>query len=200
MKNSLTILAFFLLGAVGGFLRLLPEWLRHPNAPFSVLLLLLFFVGFTTGGDAQTWQLLRRINMRIFLIPAAIAMGTLSGVALVAPLLAHISLRDALAVGSGLGYYSLSSILITELHSERLGVIALLANILRELLALTLAPLLARNLGKLAPIAAAGATSLDTTLPVITRFSGPEYTTIAVFSGAILTLLVPFLVTLVLSL
>lgn len=199
MKNSLAILAIFLAGVLGGQLQWLPDWLRHPDAPFFVLFLLLFLVGLTTGGDTKTWELLRRINLRILLIPATITAGTLGGVALVAPLLVRISLREALAVGSGLGYYSLSSIMITELHSEELGVIALLANVLRELLTLTLAPLLARHAGRLAPVAAGGATALDTTLAVITRFSGAEYATIAVFSGATLTVLVPLLVTLLLG-
>jgi uncharacterized membrane protein YbjE (DUF340 family) len=199
LKNSLAILAFFALGLLGGLLHLFPTWLRHPDAPYVVLLLLLFLVGFATGGDARTWALLRRFNLRVILVPATVTLGTLCGVALVAPLLHQVTLRDALAVGSGLGYYSLSSILITELDSERLGVIALLANVMRELTTLIIAPLLARTLGGLAPIAAAGATSLDTTLPVITRFSGREYTTIAVFSGAVLTFLVPLLVTMFLG-
>ena len=80
-----------------------------------------------------------------------------------------------------------------------MGVIALLTNVMRELLTLILAPLLARYVGKFAPIAAGAATSMDTTLPVVTRFSGPEYTTIAVLSGVILMLLVPLLVTAILS-
>jgi uncharacterized membrane protein YbjE (DUF340 family) len=199
MKNSLAILAFFVLGVLGGRLHLLPDWLQHPSAPYYTLLLLLFLVGFTTGSDGSMWALARQMHLRVLLVPAATIVGTFAGVALVAPLLDQLSLRDALAVGSGLGYYSLSSILITELHSERLGVIALLTNITRELMTLILAPLLARYFGRLAPVAAAGATSLDTTLPVITRYSGPELTTLAVFNGALLTVLVPLLVTLLIS-
>ncbi|HZD10239.1 MAG TPA: lysine exporter LysO family protein [Candidatus Binatia bacterium] len=199
MKNSLAILVCFALGAAGGALHALPSWLQHPQALYAALIALLFLVGLSVGGSPRTWEMVRRMNARIILIPGTIVLGTLIGVSLVAPLLADVSLRDALAVGSGLGYYSLSSILITELHGERLGVIALLANVMREVLTLLLAPLLVRYLGKLAPIAAGGATSMDTTLPVVTRFSGPEYTTLAVFSGLVLMVLVPFLVTLILN-
>jgi uncharacterized membrane protein YbjE (DUF340 family) len=53
--------------------------------------------------------------------------------------------------------------------------------------------------GKLAGISSGGATSMDTTLPVITRFSGKEWSIISVFSGIVLTLLVPFLVTFILK-
>lgn len=200
MKNSLLILAFFAVGVASGALEWIPAWLQHPQATHYALLLLLFLVGVSVGGDEKAWELSRHLHARVLLIPATILCGTLIGVALVAPLLVDISVREALAVGSGLGYYSLSSVLITELHGERLGVIALLANVMREILTLVLAPLLARYLGKLAPIAAGAATAMDTTLPVVSRFSGSEYTTVAIFSGVVLMVLVPLLVTLILGL
>jgi uncharacterized membrane protein YbjE (DUF340 family) len=104
-----------------------------------------------------------------------------------------MALHEALAIGSGFGYYSLSSIMISRLSGETLGVVALLANIMREMTTLLLTPLLARY-GKLAPIAAGGATAMDTTLPIITRFSGSEYGVVGVFSGLVLSIIVPFLV------
>ena len=66
---------------------------------------------------------------------------------------------DCLAVGSGFAYYSLSSILITELKEASLGVqmatelgtIALIANIIREIMALLGAPLFVKYFGRLAP-------------------------------------------------
>lgn len=59
------------------------------------------------------------------------------------------SLSDFLAVGSGFGYYSLSSIFITEYRGAELGTIALLANIVRELIVLLCAPLLVKFLENL---------------------------------------------------
>jgi uncharacterized membrane protein YbjE (DUF340 family) len=53
--------------------------------------------------------------------------------------------------------------------------------------------------GKLGPVVAGGATAMDTTLPIITRSSGNEYGIIAVFSGVVLTVLVPFIVTFILT-
>jgi uncharacterized membrane protein YbjE (DUF340 family) len=81
---------------------------------------------------------------------------------------------------------------------ESLGVIALLSNIIREIFTLVFAPLIARIFGKLAPISSGGATAMDTTLPIITRYSGTEYVAFSVFSGLVLTLLVPLIVPLVL--
>jgi uncharacterized membrane protein YbjE (DUF340 family) len=53
--------------------------------------------------------------------------------------------------------------------------------------------------GKLAPVASGGATSMDSTLPIIVTASGKEYAMISVFSGIVLTILVPFLVPFVYS-
>lgn len=58
--------------------------------------------------------------------------------------------------GIGFGYYSLSSIFITEYKGTELGTIALLSNIVREMITLLLSPLLVKVAGPLAPIAARG--------------------------------------------
>jgi len=71
---------------------------------------------------------------------------------------------------------------------------------IRELSTLMLAPLYVRLFGRLAPVAAAGATSMDTCLPVIMKYSGKEVAIIALFSGIALTIVVPFLVVFILSL
>ncbi|MBU2621689.1 MAG: lysine exporter LysO family protein, partial [Proteobacteria bacterium] len=39
----------------------------------------------------------------------------------------------------------------------------------------------------------------DTTLPVIIRFTGKEYGIISIFSGIVLTLVAPFLITFILA-
>ncbi|MEM4521378.1 MAG: LysO family transporter, partial [Candidatus Bathyarchaeia archaeon] len=46
-----------------------------------------------------------------------------------------------------------------------------------------------------APIAIGGATAMDTTLPIITRFCGQDSIIIALTSGFILTLIAPFTIT-----
>ena len=132
------------------------------------------------------------------MVPSAAIVGTALGVLLFAPLLA-IALNETLAVGLGLGYYSLSSILIGQVAGDRLALVALLSNVLRELITVIGAPVLVRLFGPFAPILAGGATTMDTTLPSIIYSSGPEYVPIAVFNSAALTLLVPVLVTVALS-
>ena len=198
MKGSLLVLAVFVLGIFAGTQPGLPMFLSRPDLEMYDLYLLLFLVGVGMGANQQAWKMLRRLNLRILLVPLGVIVGTLVGVALFSLLLPALSLRQALAVGAGFGYYSLSSILITQLHSEALGVVALLANMMREVGTLLLTPWLVGRLGKVAPVAAGGATTMDTTLPVIVRYAGSDTAIVAFFSGVILTLLVPLLVTLLL--
>ena len=107
---------------------------------------------------------------------------------------------DCLAVGSGFGYYSLSSIFITEYKGPELGTIALLSNIIREIATLLLAPWMASVFGRLAPISAGGATTMDTTLPIIIKSCGQDLVIVSIFHGFVVDFTVPFLVTLFCSL
>ncbi len=193
MRSSFVILTLFLGGLLLASGADLPGWLTASETTLYALYALLFLVGVGVGSSTDTLIILRRVNWKIVLVPVVVIAGTLLGAALVAQFLPGITVREGTAVGAGFGYYSLSSVVISQLHSETLGVVALLANIMREMLTLLLTPLLTRYLGKLAPIAAGGATAMDTTLPIITRFTGSEYAVIAVFSGLVLTVLVPFL-------
>ena len=195
MLLSIKILLFFvaglLLGVFGNFAPLPFE----SDLTKYALYLLMFLVGISIGADSKSLQLIRHQGTRLLLIPLATILGTFSGVLLVMFFVENISLREGLAVGAGFGYYSLSSIILSEIHSDALGVVALLANVIRELITLLLAPLMVIIFGKLGPVTAAGATSMDTSLPIITTASGKDFAVIALVHGIILTLLVPILVT-----
>ena len=143
--------------------------------------------------------ILKQEKFLILLVPLTTIAGTLLGVGIVSFFLPEIDLRESLAVGAGFGYYSLSSIIITQIVSPALGVIALLSNITREIITLLFIPIMAKYLGKLAPVTSGGATSMDTTLPIITRYCGKQYAIISVFHGTILTILVPVIVTFILK-
>ncbi len=200
MKNSLLYLSIFVLGLLLTLLEIIPDILLDDNISKWVLFLLLFFVGVQIGSGKNMLAALKRFGWRITFVPLATTIGTFAGVALVSLLLPGRSLGDCLSVGAGFAYYSLSSILITEMRGAELGTVALLANIMREFSVLILAPWMVKHFGKLAPISAGGATTMDTTLPVITRYSGPEFVVIALFHGMVIDLSVPLWVTLFLSL
>lgn len=195
LKGSLIIVGFFVLGILGSLLEILPAQ-PDSNISFYALYALMTSVGISVGNDPQTLKNFRSLNPRLVFLPVMTIVGTLAGTAIVSFLLTHRSLTDCLAIGSGFGYYSLSSIFITEYKGAEMGTIALLANICREILTLLAAPLLVRWFGRLAPISAGGATTMDTTLPVITRASGQEFVVVSIFHGFVVDFSVPFLVTL----
>ena len=193
MKGSLIILSFFAAGLLLGVYRVLPaSWLDNDYS-FYVLAALMFSVGFSLGHQPDTIQQFRRIHSRVLFLPLTTVVGTFLGV-LILSFFSERSVFDFLAVGSGFGYYSLSSILITEYKGIELGTIALLANILREIITLLFAPVMVKYFGKLAPIAAGGATTMDTTLPIIIRTSGKEFSVVSIYHGFVMDLSVPFLV------
>ena len=197
MKGSLIIIGFFVLGTLCGVSPLIPiDIVMDSRISFYALCALMFSVGLSVGNDPQTLKNFRSLNPRLVFLPIMTILGTLAGSAAVSLILTHRSLTDCLAVGSGFGYYSLSSIFITEYKGAELGTIALLANISREILTLLAAPLLVRWFGNLAPISAGGATTMDTTLPIITRTAGQQFVVVSIFHGFVVDFSVPFLVTL----
>jgi uncharacterized membrane protein YbjE (DUF340 family) len=200
MKGSLIILVFFSFGLLLGFYHLLPENLIQERYSSYALYFLMFLVGIGVGADLRALKTLRRFNLRILLVPLTTILGTAIGISLVYLIIPGLSFKEVQAVGSGYGYYSLSSIIISETYSKSLGVVALLSNVMREIITLLFSPIFVVFLGKLAPICSGGATSMDTTLPIITRVSGKEYAIVSLFHGIVLTILVPFIVTLLLSL
>lgn len=195
MRGSLIIVAFFIAGLLLARWGWIPSSLSEGDISIWALYALMFLVGISIGSDTQALKAIRGQHWKILWVPVATWAGTLVGTALASLLLPSRSLADCLAVGSGFGYYSLSSIFITEYRGAELGTIALAANIIREIITLLGAPLLVCWFGKLAPICAGGATTMDTTLPVITRFSGKEFVVISIFHGFIVDFSVPFLVT-----
>lgn len=199
MKGSLIILAFFSAGLILGVNGFIPSVLVENDYSSYALYFLMFLVGISVGADTRAFKALKDYNFKIFLIPLTTIIGTAVGISLVYLVIPGFSFMETQAVGAGYGYYSLSSIIITETYSKSLGVIALLSNVMREIVTLLLAPLFAVYFGKIAPICSGGATSMDTTLPIITKASGKEYAIVSLFHGIVLTIVVPILVSLILS-
>ena len=190
--ESIIIFVCFSGGCVLGYLgvdQYLPQ-----DASFYALCLLLVCVGFNIGQNDELRHNLRQIKKSHILLPLITILGTWIGALLTSLILTDRSLTDWLAVSSGFGYYSLSSILITEVRGIELGTVALMYNVMREMMTLLFAPVLLKLFGPLAPISIGGATTADTTLPTISRISGTHYVPIAIFHGLMVDLSVPLLV------
>lgn len=206
MKGSLLVLSMFFMGCLLGYVWNVSGWEMGDMHQLSLYILyaLMFQVGISIGGGEDFKALIHGFRWKMLLIPLATIGGTLLFSALVSVLLTRWSVFDCMAIGSGLGYYSLASILIVELKAPVIGTqlatelatIALLTNVIRELVALVGAPLIGKYFGKLAPISVAGVTSVDVALPSIIRVSGKEVVPIAIFHGILVDMSVPFFISL----
>ena len=196
------IVGAFIVGCLFGYAGWLPEWLEEGNAAMWVLYALMLQVGIGIGSDPRLREIIRSLSPRLLLLPCATILGTLGASLIVSFALSRWSVAEVLAAGSGMGYYSLSSILVTSLKESsigaaaaaELGTITLMANVMREMFTLLLAPVMVRYFSPAAPICAGGATTIDVTLPTITQYSGREWVFVAIVHGVIVDFSVPFLV------
>lgn len=200
MKQSLFVVLMFVAGCVVGAVADI-RWELH-DVSLYILYALMFQIGLSVGCSDNLKAILKKFRPKMLLLPLGTLCGTLLFSALVSFLLVEWGVFDTMAVGAGLGYYSLSSVLITQLKmptlgeqlAAELGTIALLSNIIRELLALVGAPWFRRWFGPLGPVCAAGVTSVDVALPAIGRVSGQAMIPVALFHGMVLDMSVPLIV------
>jgi len=161
--------------------------------------LLLVGIGVDLGKNKHTLTKLRTLGWGILGIPLLIALGSIIGT-MVAGLLLGIPINESSAIGAGFGWYSLSGVLLAKIHHAETGALAFLTNVSREVIALTTIPLIAKKIGYLTSIAPGGATTMDTTLPLISKSTDTNTTAIAFINGLILSALVPLLVPLLIQL
>lgn len=187
-------------GLLAGYLGFMPAGYSLQAEEFIswVLLFVVFAVGADLGQRKEAMRKLALLGPRALLLPLSIAFGSMAGTALVG-LVLGLKWNEGAAIGAGFGWYSLSGVLISKLHSVRLGTLAFLSNVFREALSIIILPWVYRYLGKLATIAPGWATTMDVTLPVIAKVAGKDVVLVAFASGFILTLLVPVLVPLLIG-
>ena len=175
---SLVILIVLVLGVGAGYLMPADVSGFLDSASTYMLLLLLFSVGIDTGLNKAVFTRIRELGFRILLIPFGVALGSLCG-GVVTAFLLSLPAKEGLAISAGLGWYSLSGVLITEAGNPVGG---------------TIVPFVASHLNYYSAIAPAGATSMDTTLGIISKNTNGTIAVLAFVNGIVCTLLVPILV------
>ena len=196
MKSSFTILCCFITGILLAYYRYVPDIFLTYDYSNYILPVMMFFVGIGIGGDIKSLYVpIKKYKLKIILIPLATIFGSIIITALISPLF-DITTKETIAIGSGFGYYSLSAIFLNKLAGYEIGMMALISNMTREITALLFIPILARYCGKLAPISAAGATSIDTTLPIIAKSCGEQFIVISIFHGILVDISVPIIISL----
>lgn len=139
---SLVILIVLVLGVGAGYLMPADVSGFLDSASTYMLLLLLFSVGIDTGLNKAVFTRIRELGFRILLIPFGVALGSLCG-GVVTAFLLSLPAKEGLAISAGLGWYSLSGVLITEAGNPVGGTIAFLANVFREMLTFVIVPFVA---------------------------------------------------------
>ncbi|HEX6989321.1 MAG TPA: lysine exporter LysO family protein [Bacillota bacterium] len=186
----ISVVAGFGLGATlldSGDAALLDRWVE------AGLMALMFAVGIEIGRRPEAWAGLRRRGVSVLAVPVLVALGSIAAAG-AAALALGMSPTLAGAVAAGFGWYSLAGAMLTRMVDPGAGALAFTANVFRELLTILLAVPLARFFGPLAPVAAGGATAMDTTMPVIARASGPQAALTGFASGVVLAAISPFLI------
>jgi uncharacterized membrane protein YbjE (DUF340 family) len=191
------ILAALMLGGVAGYLD--ANWTNVVNSAWvsdyllnASLILLLFVMGVAFAMDKDSISKIRRTGLRILIVPLTIALGTiLSGV--VSALVLGTNVVATTAVSAGYGWYTLTGPLVGQIFGGKWGALGFAANFLRELLTILTVSLIVK-VDKYAPIASGGATTMDTTLPIIVRYCGSDTLIMAFSSGFALSVIAPFMI------
>lgn len=154
------------------------------------LMVLLFLIGIQlrNSGIPLRQVLLNKRGMMIAIL--FVASSLLGGV--ISALILGLPINQGLAMASGFGWYTLSSIVINDALGAVMGSVALFNDLAREIIALMVIPMLMRRHPS-AAVGIGGATSLDFTLPVIQKSGGLEMVPIAISFGFIVNVLSPIL-------
>jgi uncharacterized membrane protein YbjE (DUF340 family) len=126
-----------------------------------------------------------------------VALGSIAG-SVLGGFVLGLPINESSAIGAGFGWYSLSAIVLSK-YSAEVGALAFITNVCREVFALVSIPYIARYIGKLEAIAPAGATAMDTSLPIISKATDANTAVISFITGVVLSTLVPILVPILIS-
>lgn len=166
----------------------------------SALDVMIFIAGIEIGSNRGILKRICNVHSALLAlaIPLAVACGSICG-ALLLGHIAGLSAYDSLLVGGGLGWYSFSSVVISAMYSTEIGTVAFLANMMREISGFFLMPLLVR-VHKFLALAPSGAATMDSGLPVVIKYTNLHVGMYSFINGLVLTLIVPVLISWLLSL
>ena len=188
LRQASATAASFTLGYTLGRLGLLDPALVE-GLVWPLLAVLVVLVGAMVGASRDKLEGgLSRAWLGVAMALAALAASSLAGL-LVAPL-AGIPPKASAAAAAGMGWYTYTGPYLAATLDPQAGLVGFSANLARELATLVAYPLLPGRL-RVPGVAIGGATTMDTSLPVIAKHGGPEAALVAVSYGLASTLLVP---------
>ena len=133
---------------------------------------------------------IKKLGLRIILLPIAIFVGGLISGLIMSKLL-HVDLCWSVTASSTMGYYSLPGAFMTEAYGVEAGIYGFMVNIFRDIVTVSCMPLLKR-ISKGSPIASGAGGCMDSMFIPVTRAVGPELGIAGLIVGTIITIFVPF--------
>lgn len=180
-------------GILAGYFILPDSFINISGSLITVgLCVLLLFVGLDIGREGTIVENFRQAGWRIIVFPFVIIAGTMIG-SIISALILPVSVKDALCVGSGLGWYSLAPAMLAE-YSTEVSAISFIHNVMRELFAILLIPFVARRVGYIETVSMPGAAAMDVCLPIVEKATKSDIAVYSFISGAVLSIAVPILV------
>ena len=165
------------------------------NATDIYLVVLMVLVGITIGFNEGIVEKLKRHTLHIIVVPTCIIVATILG-GVACSFISGYPMNISTAIAAGLGWYSLAGVSISNLAGAEAGSIAFLSSLMREIGAFFMIPYISRHFNACTCIAPAAATSEDTTLPMLIRYTNEETVVLSVFNGIICSAAVPVLISL----
>ncbi len=195
--NRFSIAAIFIVGiGIGIILYLNSIAISMLSKVIELLLyILITIVAITIAYEIKSFkEVIADIHLSLKLIVATI-LGSVVGGVIVAVVL-HGDIIAYLAITLGMGWYTFTGSYLATIDSY-LGLLGFTVNMFREITLIILYPILSRKY-PIEAISIGGATTMDTTLPIIIRYTNTRISTIAFIHGLVLTLLIPIIIPLLL--
>lgn len=188
------ILISVIAGILAGYF-FLPDWFidLSGNVLIAGLCVLLFFVGMDIGREGTVVENFKKAGWRILIFPFVIIFGTLIGSLAGALILPSLGIRDALAIGSGFGWYTLAPVMLSK-YSTYVSALSFMHNVMRELFGILLIPIVAKKIGYIETVALPGAAAMDVCLPIFEKATRGDIAVYSFLSGVVLSIAVPVLV------
>ena len=185
LKLCLVVIVGFFIGLWG------KGWVSLPfGSSTYVLVVLIFCVGIQLRNNGISIRAVF-FNRRGMITGVIFVFTSLLGGIIGAQVL-NVPIVQGLAVSSGLGWYSLSSVTLNNAWGPIWGSIAFFNDLSRELMSLFIVPLFMQHYRSTA-IGYTGATAIDCTLPIIQKAGGVEVLPLAFSFGFITNIAPPVL-------
>ena len=213
LKFTMLIMAFVAAGMIAGYFALpqIYSQILHRNVEdfqnvsgdwlVIGICVLLALAGFNLGISGNIYERFKGTGFRILLVPVAAVAGSLimgAAYSLIMSLFTDdgLSVKEAVAVSAGFGWYTFVPGILTEAGFAVAGAVSFMHNVIRETLGLVAIPVIAKKIGYLEATSVPGVSAMDVCLPLIERSCRPETVVYSFCTGALMCVTAPVTVTL----